>query len=25
VFITQDLPRAVIEEGMRVFEAAAAG
>jgi G3E family GTPase len=25
VFITQDLPRAVIEEGMRAFEAAAAG
>ena len=25
VFVTQDLPRAVIEEGMRVFEAAAAG
>jgi G3E family GTPase len=25
VFITQDLPRAMIEEGMRAFEAAAAG
>jgi G3E family GTPase len=25
VFITQDLPRAVIEQGMRAFEAAAAG
>jgi G3E family GTPase len=25
VFITQDLPRAVVEEGMRAFEAAAEG
>jgi hypothetical protein len=25
VFITQDLPRAIIEEGLRAFEAAAEG
>ena len=25
VFITQDLPRAVVEEGLRAFEAAAEG